>query len=824
MKIGPKAILIAISGGLLTLLLAFLAMEIYIIPNIKDEENLQAIHKYQIIEKIIDNEKDKLTSTALDWSQWDDTYQFIENKNQIYVRNNLQPSSLESLDINFLLFTTNSGYPIHIVSYDPDMADSEITEKLLAEINFNDISELFFMENGNSAGLISVDGRPALAAISTITTSDQTAPPNGYLILGKFISGDLINYTEDITETEIDLENAFPNSLFDILGEKYFQILSDDQSYWITVSSDYLITASLIEDIYGNKTFPFVLSKPRQLYKSTVKSFHLFVIGIIFFLIIAMVISLHAADQLILKRLQKLNRFVNTIIEKNDTKTRIYMSGNDEFSEFSLHVNKMLDNLDEAISETKESEERQRLIMEATSDGYFDIDIMQKTMYVSPKWNEHIGKDNEKSEIKLKDFINFVAPQDQEKVRDKFARQLSDSSIDVYNDEYRLILSNKSIVWISVKSRIVKRDINGKPLRMVGTISDITLQKSAESQTKYLKETDTITGLKNRNFIEPIFKEASECGKCNYSIILIDINGLKLINDSYGKTRGDEILKSMGMMLKKICGSGQVPVRWGGDEFLIFIKNDSDRDTEELVNKINDKIKSNLDFPMAVSISAGWAKKSKKLDSIEPLIKHAEEKLNRNKLLKDASQKNAIISSLTQTLYEKHIETEEHIQRTKKLCRLIGERFGFVQDEIDELELLGTLHDIGKVGIPESVLLKPTKLDEDEWAIMTKHTEIGYRIAVSTPDLAHIAEGILYHHEKYDGTGYPLGLSGQQIPKLSRLLAIVDAYDVMVHNRVYKKAISKEKAIETILESAGTHFDPQMAEEFVKMIKGNKSL
>ena len=135
-----------------------------------------------------------------------------------------------------------------------------------------------------------------------------------------------------------------------------------------------------------------------------------------------------------------------------------------------------------------------------------------------------------------------------------------------------------------------------------------------------------------------------------------------------------------------------------------------------------------------------------------------------------------------------------------------------------ELELLSMLHDIGKIGVDDSILTKFDTLTDAEWREMKKHPEIGYRIAMAAPELKHIAEYILCHHERWDGKGYPQGLTGEEIPVLSRIIAVVDSYDAMTHDRAYRKAISAEDAKTEILNNAGTQFDPKIAKVFVDKI------
>ena len=146
------------------------------------------------------------------------------------------------------------------------------------------------------------------------------------------------------------------------------------------------------------------------------------------------------------------------------------------------------------------------------------------------------------------------------------------------------------------------------------------------------------------------------------------------------------------------------------------------------------------------------------------------------------------------TLYAKSQETEDHGQRRGKYCQMIGKQLGLEQKCLSELYLVSKLHDIGKIGIDDSILNKPCKLTAEEWEKMKQHPEIGHRIAMATPQLQHIATYILYHHERWDGKGYPRGLKGEEIPIVSRILAIADAFDAMTEDRVYRKALRRKSA------------------------------
>jgi diguanylate cyclase (GGDEF)-like protein len=342
---------------------------------------------------------------------------------------------------------------------------------------------------------------------------------------------------------------------------------------------------------------------------------------------------------------------------------------------------------------------------------------------------------------------------------------------------------------------------------------------SANKEILFLSYSDKLTNLKNRAYMEKMFKELDENKEDNYFIIMGDLNGLKLTNDALGHLEGDKLLCLVGKILKDICASDDIISRWGGDEFVILIKNKNSDYVVKLINKIKEKCENELEFHFKISIAWGYAGFYEEKSDTESIMSLAEKRMYRNKLMEDKSARSATINSLLRTLHEKHSETEEHTLRIKDLSLKLGERLGLTKEKLDELELLSSLHDIGKIGIPEQILMKPSKLTDEEWTIMKTHSDIGYRIATSTPELAHIANKILAHHERYDGTGYPNKLQGEEIPLLARIINIVDSFDVMTHKRVYKDAFDKEYVMEELRRCAGTQFDPYIIKEFITLLE-----
>jgi len=349
-------------------------------------------------------------------------------------------------------------------------------------------------------------------------------------------------------------------------------------------------------------------------------------------------------------------------------------------------------------------------------------------------------------------------------------------------------------------------------------VMDITERKEAEKKLKYLSSHDKLTGLYNRSHIEEEIARLDTERQLPLSIAMGDVNALKLINDAFGYRNGDKLLVKVGKILKKCYRKEDIIARWGGDEFLVLLPKTSEEDAVKLLDRVREACERTTNQKIPASVSIGISTKTIKAQNIQDIIKEAEDRMYQHKLTESKSIHSSIIASLKATLWERSHETEEHGRRLKELSLKLGRVAELAPNELDELALLSTLHDMGKIGIEDSILAKPGKLTKKEWEVMKRHPEIGYKIAQSSPQLLQIADGILYHHEWWDGTGYPHGLTGENIPLISRIIAIADAYDVMTHNRVYKKAVTKKEAIKEVKRYSGTQFDPGLVKKFIKIV------
>lgn len=346
-----------------------------------------------------------------------------------------------------------------------------------------------------------------------------------------------------------------------------------------------------------------------------------------------------------------------------------------------------------------------------------------------------------------------------------------------------------------------------------------SIGKSVED-IKYLSYHDQLTGVYNRAYFNDRLKYLEEHGQLPLTIIMGDANGLKLANDAFGHREGDKLLIKVAEILQRICVKSDTIARIGGDEFIVMLQGVDEIEAGRLCSSIRKYCESLDEKPIRPSIALGAATRNSTDEDIIRIIDIAEERMYKNKLLEAHSTRHAIIASLESSLLETDYETREHAERLKTISVIMGNCLNLSNSQIDELSLLSALHDIGKIAVPREILVKASPLNQEEWEAIRKHPEIGYRIALSTPELNSIAEYILYHHEKWDGSGYPRGLKGKEIPLLSRIISIVDAYDVITHSRPYKKALPHEEALRELQRCSGTHFDPELVEVYVNMFNG----
>ncbi|OIQ55541.1 PAS domain S-box protein [Neomoorella thermoacetica] len=468
------------------------------------------------------------------------------------------------------------------------------------------------------------------------------------------------------------------------------------------------------------------------------------------------------------------------------------------------------------ITERKREEELLRNLfthspigMYIVSEGKFQLINPQFEILTGYRQDKLIGMES----------LNLVVPEDRKMVRSNAIKMLKGEAVEPY--EFRIVTGQGDIRWMEETVASIWHD--GKRVTL-GNIIDITQKKKFEQKLAYISLHDQLTALYNRAYFEEELKRLSTSRKYPITIIVADVNGLKLVNDTMGHDKGDELLTACARVLKKAFRSSDVVARVGGDEFVALLPRTDGKTGKSILKRLRLSIdKYNQEHPeLPLSVSFGIATADTPEQSLKEIYKKADDLMYQEKLNLGSSARSKIVNALLTALSERDYITEGHARRMQKLCQDLGEKVGLSAQQLANLSLLAQVHDLGKVGIPDRILFKRGPLTEKEWEVMRQHPEKGYRIAMSSPDLAGIADLILKHHEKWDGTGYPLGLKEEEIPIECRILSIVDAFDAMTSGRPYCRTKTIEDALKEIRRCAGTQFDPRLAEAFIEMITSEK--
>ncbi len=349
--------------------------------------------------------------------------------------------------------------------------------------------------------------------------------------------------------------------------------------------------------------------------------------------------------------------------------------------------------------------------------------------------------------------------------------------------------------------------------RMIGTRIE---QRAAQERIRYLSFHDQLTGLYNKGYFIEELKRMDTARQLPLSLIVGDVNGLKLVNDAFGHREGDQLLKKVAESIRRVCRQEDLISRWGGDEFVVLLPSTDLFVAEEIAERIRQQCEKEDNAAIRVTMAMGTATKTDEKTPMDDVIRTAEEAMYRRKIRDSVTVRSTIMSSLQNKLVAEGYEEPSHWERLRELSEEFASVLDLGVSELEELTLLCYLHDIGKLAVAADVLRKEGPWTPDEEKQAQKHVEAGYRIALASPQLTSIAEDILSHHEHWDGKGYPRGLTGREIPYISRVFAIINAYEHLTQNAQHKPALQEREALQQIQAGGGRRFDPELAEIFVR--------
>lgn len=470
------------------------------------------------------------------------------------------------------------------------------------------------------------------------------------------------------------------------------------------------------------------------------------------------------------------------------------------------------------INQLESSHKNLDRVMKSVGDGIIVVDLEKRVTLLNRVAEELTGWSSDEAQGKRFELVFQLSHENPE-------YQVSNPVDEVLKTDHSTVSSHHAVItdrqghcFHIEDSATPVKDGDGATTGVVLIFRDVSERVAQNKRIEYLSYHDHLTGLYNRRYFEEELKRIDGRRHFPLSIIMGDINNLKMINDAFGHLTGDQVIYAAGKMLKKFCRPNDVAARWGGDEFVLLLPNTDTETTAKIVERMNQAVAlAPVDQGM-LSMAFGWDTKKNLSEDVLAVFKNAENYMYKHKLQMKPQVRDMTIRLIMASLYQKCGAEKNHGKMVSQYARQIGEAMGLGEKELAALEWAARLHDIGKVTLAPGLLDKTGTLTPEEWLAIKRHPEIGYHITNIAADMVEIALAILSHHEWWDGSGYPKGLSGQKIPRLARIIAIAEAYDAMVSDRPYHPALSPSQAVHAIVHGAGTQFDPTIAGVFVSRV------
>lgn len=487
------------------------------------------------------------------------------------------------------------------------------------------------------------------------------------------------------------------------------------------------------------------------------------------------------------------------------------------FARMAEKINGQIRSLEKVNATLARKEERWQLALQGNKDGIWDWNLETGEWIQSDRCLEMLGYQRGEGPDTREGLVESVHPDDLPDLLQKLEDHLEQIA-PYYEAEYRRLCKDGTYKWVLDRGQALWNE-RGQAVRMAGSFTDIAARKQMEERLVHISMRDSMTGLYNRAYFQEELRRLNDGRYMPIAVIVCDVDGLKLYNDSFGHLLGDRLIKAAADILQQSLRASDVVARIGGDEFAVILPSAS----KETVDMVLKRLKSSIEaFNAAneeflLSLSTGMAIGHGDNVNLTQLFRDADNNMYREKNRNGKQIRAAMTKTMVMMLERRDYVLEGHTRRVAQLCERLAAEIGLSQAKIADLLLLAEYHDLGKIGIDDQILFKAGPLNPSERKEIQRHSEIGYRIAQSVPEIRPIAELILRHQEWWNGKGYPLGLVGDEIPIECRILAIADAYDTMTSERPYREAISHDAAMKELRHEADVQFDPFLVEMFSRI-------
>lgn len=495
--------------------------------------------------------------------------------------------------------------------------------------------------------------------------------------------------------------------------------------------------------------------------------------------------------------------------------SNIYFVGNDKVIQCNIRDITERKLLEAALEKEKRMYE---ITLISVSDGVISCDNKSRIVFINRAAELLTGwtQDDAKNQP-LETVFNIV---------DEYSRRVSKNLVteaientNTFDRGLHILLISKFGIERSVEYTVAPIiEDNGAIVGNVLVFHDFSDKRREERKIEFLSYHDQLTGLYNRRFFEEELRRLDTKRNLPLALVMGDVNGLKLVNDSFGHSAGDELLKKVASIMQASCRADDILARLGGDEFVIILPKTDSHSAEAVIQRIKDLLANERVGAVDLSVSFGYEIKQQEHESVQAVFKSAEDHLYRHKLYESLSMRSQTISLVLNALFEKNTREMMHSKCVGEIAEQIAIKMGLSEENVRNLRTAGLMHDIGKIGIDESILNKTSRLTAPEREEMKRHPEIGYRILSSVSEFSEIAVCVLEHHERWDGSGYPRGLKGNEICLDARIVGFADAYDAMTCGRTYQCALTAQEALAEIHACEGAQFDPEIVRLFVSEV------
>lgn len=775
-------------------------------------EDREVLYNLNRAEGMLATDLNELNAVADGYAAWDDTYLFMNDPSRPYADVVALADTFRNLRLNAIVLMNTRGVPVFARGYDLE-ANQAVTpsDNLIKALRDNPSLSLYQGKKDVNGGVLMVGQQPVLVVSRPILTSKYEGPARGFLIMARYLGKTEIGRWSQTAQIPVALRqvSSYRNGM---KGEQK----SGDTFIW-RVNSQRIAGGRIIKDLQQRPILMLTITQPRAAYAQSVEFLHNSVLLLMGIILLVGLSVYFLYRQVVMVRLSEIYRSVKAIGKNRNTGMRIPVRGRDELSSLASGINGMLKALEESETELSRRISYLNTLIDSLNELFLTYDHDMRITFVNKRSKEFWGFEPE--EMIGRPIYDVVDTSIQQVVFDKTSERLNLGRMETF--ELPVICKDGSVITARV---------NASPIYESGVVSggivlaeDVSRRKEAENKLRYLGMHDPLTGLFNRAYFEDAMRRLETSRTVPVGLIVFDLDGLKLMNDTLGHQAGDSLLIEASRLLAGCCRKEDILARVGGDEFAVLLPHSLRERTEGVCQNIRLEIarhnKANGDFPM--SLSMGFAVREDATVSMDEIFHIADDNMYREKLHSSRSARASIVQALMKAMEARDYITEGHAERLQDLVLLLTDALDISDEKGNDLRLLAQFHDIGKVGISDSILFKPDKLTEQEATEMKRHCEIGHRIALSAPELAPVAEWILKHHEWWNGKGYPLGLAGNDIPLECRILSIADAFDAMTSDRPYRKAMPEDEALQELERYAGTQFDPMLVSLFVHARKKN---